>query len=649
MKMTSRQRRSIVWGLGMLTGWLLVILMVIRGPAWAQTPGQPLLDLLLPSPQPTLSLETPFPLIPRDSPFPEVSPAAELSPSPTPIQLPEDAGTDVVVGGIPILRLQTAQYSSEVRAQAVEFEIERFLKFDWTGSLPVPDVRVTQTRDLQYILELGDADNFELTRQYLFTVTLADAAAALNLPSPTLKDVSALATTWANELEGAIAEYREVELALVRGQDPRVLTISLLQAGVILLFGFFLWSWCQLGLHRLEQVLENRVGQMIWVDIALTLSRLLLRVGIALGSIHLALSLVPILQPFRRVLYYEIGRIRHLFLAGLNKELPNSSLSISSLIIFAILTLLVFTISHYVSLALKHRFLTRLGLDLGTQEASATIFKYTVTVLGMLIVLPFSGLSLSSLAVVAGSLVLGVGLGLQNIFNDYVSYVAILIERPIQVGDLVEVDELLGTVERIHPWATVVRTLDRVFVVVPNSRLTNQKVVNWSYRDPRCRIHIPVGVAYGSDPQQVKEAMLSAARCHPLVLSTPEPQVWLIAFGHSSLDFELLVWINRPQDQFILKSDLNYAIVAEFRRRHIVIPFNQQDLHIRSADGLRGVLQHLNGANPAYTNAGAASPASPKASADEVLPPASDQESLIDSPSPVGYRDDQDDQDFPQA
>ncbi|NJK63534.1 MAG: mechanosensitive ion channel [Synechococcaceae cyanobacterium SM2_3_1] len=231
-------------------------------------------------------------------------------------------------------------------------------------------------------------------------------------------------------------------------------------------------------------------------------------------------------------------------------------------------------------------------------------------------------------------------------FNDYVSYVAILIERPIQVGDLVEVDDLLGTVERIHPWATVVRTLDRIFVVVPNSRLTNQKVVNWSYRDPRCRIHIPVGVAYGSDPQQVKEAMLSAARCHPLVLSTPEPQVWLISFGHSSMDFELLVWINRPQDQFILKSDLNYAIVAEFRHRHIVIPFNQQDLHIRSADGLRGVLQHLNGSNPTYANA--ASPASLKAPADQVLPPP-DPESASESSSQIGYRDDQDNQDFPQA
>ncbi|NJK63533.1 MAG: hypothetical protein HC921_13370 [Synechococcaceae cyanobacterium SM2_3_1] len=415
--MTSRQRRHIIWGLGMLAGWLLVILMVIRGPAWAQTPVQPFVDFLIPSPQPTPTSVSPSPS--EDFPSPEGSPAGNLLPSPPPsIQLPKDAGTDVVVRGIPVLRLQTAQYSSEVRAQAVEFEIERFLDFDRTGSLPVPEVRASQTRDLQYILELGVADNFELTRQYLFTVTLADAAAALNAPSPTLKDVSALASTWANELERAIAEYREVELALVRGQDPRVLAISLLQAGMILLLGFFLWSWCRFGINRLEQLLENRMGEgrAIWVDVSLTLSRLMLRLLIALGSVHLAISVVPMLRPFQRVLYYQIVRMRGLFIDFLNQELPNSSLSVSSLILFAVLTLLVFTISHYISLALKHRFLTRLGLDLGTQEASATIFKYTITVLGMLVVLPFSGLSLSSLAVVAGSLVLGVGLGLQNIF-----------------------------------------------------------------------------------------------------------------------------------------------------------------------------------------------------------------------------------------
>jgi potassium efflux system protein len=128
---------------------------------------------------------------------------------------------------------------------------------------------------------------------------------------------------------------------------------------------------------------------------------------------------------------------------------------------------------------------------LGTQESTAAIFKYVLTLFGILLVLPFSGLNLSSLAVIAGAVGLGIGFGLQNLSNNYISYLAILLERPIQIGDLVEVDNLLGTVEHIGPRATVLRTLDRIFVIVPNSRFTESKVVNWSYRDPRCRIHIP--------------------------------------------------------------------------------------------------------------------------------------------------------------
>jgi potassium efflux system protein len=273
-------------------------------------------------------------------------------------------------------------------------------------------------------------------------------------------------------------------------------------------------------------------------------------------------------------------------LGVLIQPLPNSNVSIASLLVFFVLATLVFTVAHYISVGLKQRFLGRLGLDLGTQESTAAIFKYVLTLLGILLVLPFSGLNLSSLAVIAGAVGLGIGFGLQNLSNNYISYLAILLERPIQIGDLVEVDNLLGTVEHIGPRATVLRTLDRIFVIVPNSRFTESKVVNWSYRDPRCRIHIPVGVAYGSDTKVVTEALLAVARGNPRVLTNPPPQVWLRSFGPSSLNFELLVWINRPQDQFVLISELNFAIEAEFRRRGIRIPFPQQDIHIRSLEGL---------------------------------------------------------------
>lgn len=584
-----------------LLGGLLPLLLGLHflmgvPPASAQLPQQQLIDqLIFPSPQPAgtgapSSGSSPVPDTPPTSE--QIEPTLSPSPSSLPRNLDQSTGSPISIGGIPILYLQSDQYRSEVRAEAVESVINSFLEFSMSGSLPMPEVRAERDSNQQNVLLLGEASNFERTRQYLFTVTYADASAAKGVENPTLNDVRHVAVQWADQLERALLDYRQVKLDQVRGQDPLVLGVSLVQALLYLIVGFFLWRVSCSLLSWLQRRMEDQIGAgwMTWIDIGVTVSRLALALGITLGSIHLAISSIPLLRPFQRRLYFDLTHILRTAFGVLSQPLPNSTLSIASLMVFAGLTILVFTVSHYISQALKQRFLTRIGLDLGTQEASATIFKYSLTLLGMLLVLPFSGLNLSSLAVVAGSLVLGVGLGLQNIFNDYVSYLAILVERPIQVGDLIEVDDLIGTVERIHPWATVVRTLDRVFVIVPNSRLTDRKVVNWSYRDPRCRIHIPVGVAYGSDTTAVKEALYHAARSNSMVLSTPEPQVWLRSFGTSSLDFELLVWINRPQDQFLLTSELNYAIDAEFRRRNIVIPFPQQDLHIRSAEGLQTIL-----------------------------------------------------------
>jgi small-conductance mechanosensitive channel len=562
--------------------------------AWAQG-SEPFIGPVMSNPpiqiEPVQAETTP-PL--PDLPIPDLGiPTGEPAPSPsiTPSARPNptDLGTDVVVGGIPVFRLQGSEFTSDVRAQSVAAVIERFLTFENESDSPAIDIRAIQDSNLQYILAIGERNNFESTQQYLFTVTYADAAAARGIPDARLADVQQVATQWAVQLERAIDSYRAVRLDELRGQDPVVFTFSLISAAAILMVGLFIWRLARRSIHLTEAWLDLKLGESwhTWVDVGSVICRSVMAVVVALTSLHLAISTIPALRTLQRTFYFQLGGVFRTAFGVLTQPLPNSTLSIASLIVFGIMTVLVFVMAHYTSLGLKDRFLTRLGLDLGTQEASATIFKYSLTVLGMLLVLPFSGLNLSSLAVVVGSLALGIGLGLQNIFTDYVSYVAILVERPIQVGDLIEVNELLGTVERIYPRATVVRTLDRVFVIVPNSQIIDQNVINWSYRDPRCRIHIPINVAYGSDAQEVKEVLLQSAKQHPLVLSTPDPQVFLTSFGNSAINFELLVWINRPQDQFVLKSDLNFAIELAFRRHNITIPFPQQDLHIRSAEGLR--------------------------------------------------------------
>ncbi|MDX2271808.1 MAG: mechanosensitive ion channel [Cyanobacteriota bacterium] len=550
-------------------------------------------DLALPSPSPTL---TPFPPSPPPTPLitpapPFFSPPATGEPSP---------GSEVLVGGIPVLRLQTADYSSEVRAQVVGSVIEQFLRFRPDGSLPEPQVRWAQDNNLQYILQLGDKANFTATQQYLFTVTYADAAIARGVSSPKITDVRQVAELWARQLERAISDYRQVKLDEARAQNPWVVLLSTISAIALILIGYFVWRLSHRLLHYAQQWMEVKLGDnwRNWVDVGAVLCRVFLAISIAALTLHGAISSIPLLRVFQRIFYYNLGRFFQTAFGVLSQPFPNSNLTIASLALFLGLSIIIFILAHHLSLGLQQRFLMRLGLDINTQEATSTIFKYGFTLLGMLLVLPFSGINLSSLAVVAGAVGIGIGFGLQNLFNNYLSYVAILFERPIQIGDLVEVDSLLGTVERISPRATVIRTMDRVFVIVPNSRFTESKIVNWSYRDPRCRIHVPIGVAYGSNPEEVCEALLQVARENARVLSSPAPQVWLKGFGDSALNFDLLVWINRPQDQFLLVSELNFLIEAEFRRRGIHIPFPQQDLHIRSADAFQGM---FNGRDPAHT------------------------------------------------
>lgn len=585
----------------------VTIIILFWGMSWALAQPIPHEILNLPA-QITPEPLTPTPegiLTPNISPTPqgtESPPVLQITPQPTLSTRPslvqfQNQGSPILVGNIPIVKLQTSDYSSDVRAQAVGSVIEKFLSFDMDAHIPEPEVQAVQDINQQYVLMLGEKGYFEATKRYLLTVTYADAGAARGTLTPTLDDVKTISLSWADQLEQAIADYRIVKLDQIRGRDPVILLRSIVLALAYLGAGYFCWRFIKRFLPLLHTTLDQRFGISwnYWIGIVMVLTRFLCITVIILSSLHLAISSLPMLRPLQRVIYSYLKQgftFTLSFLADiLSQPLGNSTISLESLIIFAGSMVVVFIISHHISLGLQERFLSRIGLDLGTQEASSAIFKYGLTLLGMLIVLPISGLNLGSFTVIAGSLALGVGLGMQNIFNDYVSYVAILLERPIQVGDFVEIDSVIGTVERIHPWATIIRTLDRVFVIIPNSRFTNGNIINWSYRDPRCRVHIPITVAHGSDTTKVREALLYISKHNSRVLSIPEPQVWLTSLGPSALHFELLVWVNRPQDQFLLQSELNYAIDDEFRRQNIIIPFPQQDLHIRSADGLYDLFQ----------------------------------------------------------
>lgn len=223
-----------------------------------------------------------------------------------------------------------------------------------------------------------------------------------------------------------------------------------------------------------------------------------------------------------------------------------------------------------------------LGVERGVEQTVTLVLRLGLLFIGAIVVLQAWGFDVSSLAIVASVLGVGIGFGLQNIANNFVSGLVIGFERPIRPGDFVNLGELYGTVERIGARSTEIRTLDNVSILVPNSRLLENEVVNWSYGDPVARLHLPVGVAYGSDAARVRGVLLEAARSHPQVLVDPRPRVEFRGFGESSLDFELLVWTRDPRSQNALKSDLYFRIEANLRRHRIQIPFPQRDVHLRS-------------------------------------------------------------------
>ena len=207
---------------------------------------------------------------------------------------------------------------------------------------------------------------------------------------------------------------------------------------------------------------------------------------------------------------------------------PLGNQKYSVLDFFILIGLLVglVTLTRMVSRVLKSKLLTATGLSRAVQDTTALIFNYTFIFLGTIVVLQVWGLDLSSLTVFASVLGVGVGLGLQGIAKEFVSGLVLIFERPIQVGDFVEVAGLMGTVERISVRSTEIRTLDQVSVILPNSRFLDSEVINWSHSSPISRLKIPVGVAYGSNLEIVRNLLIKVAKNHQDILSMPSPQVF---------------------------------------------------------------------------------------------------------------------------
>jgi potassium efflux system protein len=252
----------------------------------------------------------------------------------------------------------------------------------------------------------------------------------------------------------------------------------------------------------------------------------------------------------------------------------------------SILTALLIVMVSYVLARMAGRAVTRLlerrDAEHRARFALAKITRYVVLVIGILVAVRSLGIQLDALLAASAVLLVGIGFGLQNIAQNFVSGLILLIERPVARGDFVQIGQAFGSVADVGMRATRVITRDEVTIIVPNSELITSQVINHSVPTPNLRITVRVGVAYGSDVPRVRDVLLAVARADEEVLPAPAPEVRFDEFGDSSLGFSLLTWIANPREDQRVASRLRFAIDAAFRTAGIQIPFPQRDVHIRS-------------------------------------------------------------------
>jgi len=243
-----------------------------------------------------------------------------------------------------------------------------------------------------------------------------------------------------------------------------------------------------------------------------------------------------------------------------------------------------FIVSWAVQTVFMEEVLRRRQVDLGVRMSMARLVHYVLILVGFMIALSALGFDLKNITILGGALGIGIGFGLQTVVSNFVCGLILLFERPLKVGDVIELGNQMGKVKKLGLRATVVQTFDQAEVVVPNTDLISNQVTNWTLADRRIRFTISVGVAYGSDIGLVMKTLNEIAEENSLVLQDPAPQVLFSVLGASSLDFDFRIWIANINDRRQVQSELLIEIDRRFRELEIEIPFPQSDLHLRSVD-----------------------------------------------------------------
>lgn len=270
------------------------------------------------------------------------------------------------------------------------------------------------------------------------------------------------------------------------------------------------------------------------------------------------------------------------FLATPLFSLGHTAVSLWTFLYIATLMALLFFVSAKLRKWISEGFLGTRNVDMGVRQATGSIVRYIIVTLGFIVIVQTAGIDLSALTILAGALGIGVGFGLQNIVSNFVSGLIILFERPIKVGDRVEIDNVTGDVIRISWRSTTIVTNNNITIIVPNSEFITSRVTNWSYVNRNVRFSFPVPVSYNADVELVRSLLFEVVENHPAVLKEPKPNILLREFRESTMIFQMRIWTrdlaSRPG---VLQSELNYAVMQKFREHDIPAPYPRQEVHIR--------------------------------------------------------------------
>lgn len=469
----------------------------------------------------------------------------------------------VILDGRPILKISsTEDYPAIERAGLIQSKL-----IDAVSSSDSVRVRVRE-QNLLPTIWINDS--------YLLTITTEDV-----FPGSTPQEQAQI---WAKKIQASVNRaLNERSASFMRKKAVQIAALVVVAIAVQWLLIFFWKRYLHDGLQMLLRRIPVLEKDRETKKFELSLNTIQFAIASCLwgGTVIYIINQFPITRQFGyRLTGTLVSTLTHPIIT-----LGNKSYSIPD-ITFLLVTLWgVMVGAGALTSLLRSRLLVVTGMNRGAQEAIAIVIQYSLIFIGTIVLLQVWGLDLSSLTILASAFGVGIGLGFQEIAKNFASGIVLLFERPIQVGDFIEVGKYQGIVERIGARSTIIRTLDRLSIIVPNSRFLEGELINWDHYNPVSGLRLPVGVAYGSDVEAVRKTLLEAATAvYPDVLKVPPAQVLFLGFGNSSLDFELRVWIAQPNKQVMIKSELYFKIEALFRDRKIEIPFPQRDLHLRSGN-----------------------------------------------------------------